>query len=303
MESNVFLELATGHYKIPVHKWIAQDPKGALIICHGMSEHGRRYAPLGEYLKERGFSVYSYDARGHGVSSLRANSTKGHFADKGGWEYFLEDLSSIYDYVAKDQVPIFLLGHSMGSYVALDFCCRNQQVARPLILTGSAYQSPWELWGGLQVARFERFRLGGHNMSPLIQKLTFGKFNSFFKKAKTDFDWLSSDDKEVQKYVEDPFCGFPCSTQSWFDFITAMKKLFSDSQRVKDSQNVKVKLISGADDPLSSGGSLKSLESFLMKKGYQVDKTIYEGKRHEILNETNRHEVYEEIYDWLCSLT
>ena len=179
-------------------------PKGAaravLQIAHGLTEHSARYARLAAALNAAGYAVYANDHRGHGPKAAAADL--GHFADEGGWDKVVGDLWTLNRLIAKEQpgVPIVFLGHSLGSFLGRSFIARHSDALAGVVLSGSSGKPPMIATLGRLIAREERLRLGKRGKSDPIFQMWFGDFNKPFKPARTAFDWLSRDEKEVDAY-------------------------------------------------------------------------------------------------------
>ena len=282
-------------------RWYSdRPPKAALMIAHGMAEHSARYARLAGELVDNGYEVYAIDQRGHGQTAQRG--IQGHYAERDGWSKVVGDLASLNHHIRKQhpQTPIFLLGHSMGSYIGMAYLMQHSCSLQGAILSGSNYQPLPVYKAAALVARFERWRLGPTGRSKLIDFLSFGSFNKAFKPNRTAFDWLSRDPDEVDKYVDDPQCGFVCTTQLWCDLIQGLQQITPVENLAQIDNDLPLLVIGGAHDPVSAGKRLGDLAGALRTAGLkEVELKIYPEARHELLNESNRNEVTHYLRDWL----
>jgi alpha-beta hydrolase superfamily lysophospholipase len=210
------------------------------------------------------------------------------------------------------QLPLILLGHSMGSFLAMHFCQKynsalsNQNAPQisGLILSGSSYSSPSTWRAALIIAQLERWRKGFDHSSALLEKMSFGAFNNAFEPARTESDWISRDHEVVDNYINDPLCGGPLSTQSWCDFLTGMIELTNLTALAKINSKLPTLLFSGQMDPVSNAGKdVTKLKDTLTKSGMEnVAMHLYPGARHEALNEINRLDVFQDIIKWIEGL-
>ncbi|MBC9251598.1 alpha/beta hydrolase [Pseudomonas alcaligenes] len=284
-----------------LNRWqVTGTPRGVLMIAHGMAEHSARYARLAAAMVAQGFEVYALDQRGHGRSAEQG--TLGLYAEQNGWHKVVEDLATLNHHIRQQhpQAPIFLLGHSMGSYIGMAYLMRHSCSLQGAILSGSNYQ-PLALYkAAALIARFERWRLGPQGRSKLIDQLSFGSFNKAFKPNRTAFDWLSRDPAEVDLYVNDPLCGFICTTQLWCDLMHGFQQITPLQNLAQIDNDLPLLVIGGDRDPVSQGKRLADLASALRSAGSQdVQLKIYPEARHELLNESNRDEVTQHLLDWL----
>ena len=301
MSHDSFWLSASDASKLFVNHWLSvQPPKGVVMIAHGMAEHSERYARLAQTLVDQGYGVYALDLRGHGRTAQ--HGVQGHFADQDGWQKVVNDLHSLQQHIRKQhpQSPIFLLGHSMGSYIGQAYLVQHSADLQGAILSGSNYQ-PVALYkvAGL-IARFERFRQGPTGFSALLEFLSFGSFNKAFKPTRTDFDWLSRDPAEVDRYINDPLCGFRCTNQLWIDLLGGLQDITRPENLARIVKTLPLLVVGGACDPVSDGKRLNDLAHALRQSGNpSVALKIYPDARHELLNETNREAVTADLVQWL----
>jgi alpha-beta hydrolase superfamily lysophospholipase len=280
-------------------RWLPEDrPRAVVQIAHGLAEHSARYARLAAALNAAGYAVYANDHRGHGPKAAAADL--GHFADEKGWDKAVGDLWTMNRLIAAEQpgVPIVFLGHSLGSFLGQDFVARHSDALAGAVFSGSSGKPPAIATVGGIVARAERLRLGKRGKSPLIDSMWFGAYNKPFSPPRTAFDWLSRDEKEVDAYVADPYCGFQFTTQLAVDVLDALPGLLSPARLARIRKDLPIYIFSGEADPV--GANLKGLIADLRAAGFtKLTTRVYPRARHETLNETNREEVTRDLIDWL----
>ncbi len=301
MQHHAFWLNSSDATPIYVNRWFAEQPPKALVmVAHGMAEHSARYARLGAALVAAGYELYAHDQRGHGQTAK--HGTLGHYADQDGWTRVVGDLACLNHHIRQQHphTPIFLLGHSMGSYIAQAYLMQHSSSLQGTILSGSNYQ-PVALYRAARlVARLECWRQGPLGRSALIEFLSFGSFNKAFKPNRSPFDWLSRDPAEVDKYVSDPLCGFRCSNQLWLDLLGGLQQITPEHNLAQIDNQLPLLVIGGACDPVSQGKRLQRLANALRQAGNkQVQLQIYPDARHELLNESNRDEVTAYLIGWL----
>lgn len=298
MRADSFRLKADDGADIHVHSWLPDGaPRAAFQIAHGLAEHAARYGRLAQELTARGFAVYANDHRGHGQTA--AADDLGFFAESEGWRKCVGDLWTLNRRIAADHagLPIVLLGHSMGSFMAQDFVADHSEAIASLVLSGSNGPPPAIAGVGRMIARIERLRQGARGKSALLQAMMFGEFNKPFKPARTDFDWLSRDPAEVDAYVADPFCGFAFSNQLAVDLLDALGGLLKPERLARIRKDLPIYIFSGSDDPV--GANLPALADAYRRAGLaNVEMRLYPGARHETLNETNRDEVAADLVRW-----
>ncbi|MBB2494896.1 alpha/beta hydrolase [Aquipseudomonas ullengensis] len=303
MQHHAFWLAASDGAQLYLNRWFTeQPPKAVVMIAHGMAEHSARYARLAEVLVADGFEVYAHDQRGHGRTA--EHGVLGLYADRDGWSKVVGDLASLNHHIRQQhpQAPIILLGHSMGSYIGMAYLMQHSCSLQGAILSGSNYQPLGLYKAASLLTRFERWRLGPNARSKLIDFLSFSSFNKAFQPNRTAFDWLSRDPAEVDKYVNDPLCGYICCTQLWVDLIDGFKQITPVRNLAQIDHDLPLLVVGGDSDPVSQGKRLADLAGALRAAGIKdVQLKIYPEARHELLNESNRDEVTAHLLDWLNS--
>jgi alpha-beta hydrolase superfamily lysophospholipase len=281
------------------YEWLPGDsPLGIVVIAHGMAEHAGRYARFAAALNAAGFAAYGFDHRGHGHTG-QAGGDLGHMGDQDSWNRAVGDLAAVCRLAAGRHPgkPLLLFAHSMGSFMAQQFLYEHGALLAGCVLCGSTGKPPAIAALGRLVTRIERLRLGRRGISTLVQSLSFDAFNKRFQPQRTDFDWLSRDAAEVDKYIADPLCGFPITVQSWIDLLDGLQAIARPENQARIPKELPVFVIAGRHDPVSGGGrSLQQLLGAYATAGLtRVESRFYDQARHELLNETNRDEVTADI--------
>ena len=285
------------------HRWLPdRDPRATLLIVHGMAEHGARYARFANALTDAGIAVYALDLPGHGRTS--APTDLGHFANRNGWSVALASIHAVHSSITErdSKRPLFLLGHSMGSFLAQHYVVEHGAKLSGVILSATSGDLGMLRAIGLALIRAEALIFGRRHRSALAERISFAEFNKKFKPNRTEFDWLSRDDAEVDKYVADPLCGFRCTTGLWIDFLKAGARLNDVARLSRIPKTLPALLIAGSVDPASNGATgPKVLADAYRAAGLKdVTVSIYDGARHELLNETCRDQVTEELREWIA---
>jgi len=282
---------------IQVTSWISPTAKAYIHLCHGMAEHINRYAEFAEHLHQQGFNVICHNHRGHGD-----NEILGHYADQDGWSKTIQDILEVQEQSIKNkELPLFLFAHSMGSFIAQGFAIRHGSRLAGLILSGTNYQHPFMYHAGRMVAKLEKIRLKEGAPSKVMDALSFASFNSHFKPNRTESDWLSRDPEQVDKYINDPQCGFPCSPETWLQLLSGLIEISRKDKLYKIPHSLPMYLFGGEKDPVGRmGKGIPALEQKLRQSGHdKVVSKVYKEGRHEMLNETCKREVYEDVTDWI----
>ncbi len=287
----------------PIAVWVAlpeeKTIKAVFQISHGMSEHKGRYRKLMEYLCQNGFACIIHDHRGHG-ESIRTREDYGYFYQN-GVHSLVEDLHQVTLYAKKrfPNLPFFLFGHSMGSMVVRSYLKKYDGELDGLIVCGSPSYNP-AAGAGRALAGVIGALRGGRHRSGFLQELSFGSFHKKFGETQSKNSWISSQDVEVQAYENDPQCGFVFTANGFRNLYKLMQNTYSSKGWELHHPDLPIYFISGGDDPcLINEKKFKQAVAFLKECGYtDVSSKLYPGKRHEILNEDIRDQVFEDIKDF-----
>lgn len=278
----------------------SKKPKGSILILHGMAEHQERYYDFVNYLINLEFDVYIYDHRGHGKSTKINNL--GFISSDNGFNLIIEDAINISNYIEKNNrsKKFFLFGHSMGSLLARNVI-QTYQKYNGVILSGTTMPPTLILKSGLILSSIIKKFKGPKYISPFLNNLLFGSKKYTRLSHRTAFDWLTRSNPIVGAYINDPYCGFICTVSFYHDLI----KLTSNASNKKKIRQTKhelpIYIISGEFDPVGSyGKEIKKFIILLKKLGFSnISSKLYPECRHEILNELNHEEVYNDIYHWI----
>lgn len=287
-----------------VYKWEPVDIqiKGIVQISHGMAETAKRYERFAKTLTNNGYLVYANDHRGHGQTAGSIEEL-GYLGDDKGFERLVDDIHKLSLIIKEENpnLPLFLFGHSMGSFAAQRYIMLYKDILDGLILSGSNGKQGLALGMGIKLARREIKKHGAKSLSPKLNNLSFGKYNGYFKPNITEFDWLSSDSVEVDKYVEDPYCGTVFTAGFFYDFLVGLKEVEDKRNFNTISKDLPIYIFSGDKDPVGKFGK-GVINLFNRYKNIGVEDIhykLYKDGRHEMLNETNREDVMRDVINWL----
>ncbi|MGN6751481.1 MAG: alpha/beta hydrolase [Intrasporangium sp.] len=303
MQSGTFTIAAPDGTNLHVNRWLPDgSPKAVVQIAHGMAEHSERYARFAEQLTACGYAVYAQDHRGHG-STAGTPEDEGYFADSGGFSTVVDDLHLVTIRAKAEQpgLPCFLLGHSMGSFLARSYAARFGDELDGLILSGTGGDPGLLGKVGQLLATVEGRVRGRRHKSALLNTLTFGQYNKPFRPARTEFDWLSRDEAEVDKYIADTRCGNVFTSGFYADLLGGIAEISSDATVSRVPKDLPIHLVSGSMDPVGDRTKgVQEVASQYRRLGVaDVTTKFWPDARHEVLNETNRDEVSAELIAWL----
>lgn len=278
------------------------EPKGHIHLLHGMAEHQKRYEGFATMLTEAGYYVSSHDHRGHGDTAELNGQLYGYFADKDGFERVVQDVDEVMEAVQAQigEYPLTLFGHSMGSFVARRYTQLHSEKIAKAIYCGTGATTLMHAVGVQLASILTKFK-GAKTPSSVMNVLSFGSFNKGIKNAKTNFDWLSTDEKEVKKYIDDPQCGFVSTNQFFVDLTSGLVKIADEKETARIRKDLPLLLIAGSEDPVGNYGKgiYKVANSYLHAGIENVTVYLFENMRHEILNEKNKQQVYDVVSRWI----
>tara|TARA_R100001143_G_scaffold63387_1_gene70103 strand:+ start:39086 stop:40003 length:918 start_codon:yes stop_codon:yes gene_type:complete len=275
-------------------------PKGVILIVHGLAEHSGRYSHFAKFLNSNNYHVFAYDHRGHGKTDPDHLGVIDHNDE---FNLMVKNLNDVFQYVssAYPNLPIILFGHSMGSFISQRFMQLYDAKPDALIYSGSNGKPPLLLHAGIQISALLKSFFGKDSKSNLLDRLSFGAYNRHFKPNRTDYDWLSRDTDMVDLYVDDPLCGFICSNSFYHQLFKGIQDIHAHPVFADHNPDIPVLLLSGDQDPVSNfGKGIRNLEKIMRKSGVSdITTHLYEGGRHEMLNEINRDEVFDNLLQWM----
>lgn len=288
-----------GEGRIHACRWTPEgEIRGVVQLVHGIAEHTLRYDGFARYLNSLGFLVTAEDHMGHGKSMV----TQGYFA--GGWFTAVEDTVRLLNMTREEfpGKPYFLFGHSMGSFITRTILEKHPEL--PLagaVICGTGWMPAAVLAVGETVCRGVCRKKGEREPSEALEKLVFGGYNKRVEHPRTAFDWLSRDNASVDAYIGDPLCGFTASAGLLRDMLGGIRYNQKPENLRAMNRELPVFFIAGGDDPVGSYGSgvRRAAEAFRKAGMKDVSLRIYPLCRHEILNEINREEIYEDVAQWL----
>ena len=290
-----------GEGQIHACRWIPAGPiRAVLQIVHGVAEYVERYDPFAQFLNEHGIAVVGEDHMGHG-KSIGEEGTQGYFA--GGWETAVADTHALYEQTREEfpGIPYFLLGHSMGSFMARTFLFEypNSSLHGALLL-GTSWQSPAVLTAGKALTEVLVRTQGEKGVSEKVQSLFFDAYSKYFA-GEGPFAWMSKNTVSLNRYLEDPLCGFPLTNGLARDMIDGLRMIQNPRNLDKMIKTLPVLFSSGQDDPVGNMGEgvRQAYEAFRKAGMLNVKMKLYPGMRHEILNEDGREAVQEDLLAWL----
>ena len=288
---------------VPVHavEWFPDSkPQAVLQIAHGIAEHILRYEALAAYLTDRGFAVAGNDHLGHGLSGPEIRLS---FGSEGSWDRVTEDMETLRRRMKKKfpDTPQFLLGHSMGSFLARTYLIRFPGVIDGCILTGTGQPAAALIAAGRFIAMEECFRQGADQPSYLLNALAFGAYNAPFAPNRTTHDWLSVNEQNVDCFLASPLCGGIPTGGLIRELLRGLQFIGKPGNLKRMDLSTPVLFLSGEDDPVGEmGKGVRRVFRMFSRVGMRdLSVRLYEKERHEILNESNREEVFRDLLLWM----
>lgn len=300
-EENIIINSKCDNVPISVTIFVPEtEIKGIFQISHGMAEHKERYYDFMKYLTNNGFVTIINDHRGHG-NSIKNKDDLGFFYDSNA-DYIVDDLHQITLYIKEKYVNknIILFGHSMGSMVVRKYLKKYDKDIDKLIVCGSPSKNPFSNIA-LNFSKFIKKIKGERYRSNFIQKLAFGNYNKNLKNITSPNSWICANQMTVKEYDKDSLCGFTFTANGFENLFSLMRDIYSSKGWKLDNKEIPILFVAGSDDPviISKDKWIESQE-FLKNIGYSnITSKLYEKLRHEILNEENNEEVYNDILDFI----
>lgn len=283
--------------------YLPEKPKAIVQIVHGMAEHIGRYDAFMTYLAENGCIVCGHDHLGHGKTAEN-DEELGFFAEKNGDTLVCEDMFAFGKAVKEEypDLPLILLGHSMGSFIARRTVHLYPEACDALIIMGTGGKNPLSAIG-LGISSLIKATRGEKYISKLVLSVAFSTYNKRTGGEKYSSDWLTCDEKEIKKHDADKFCTFLFTVSAMRDLIRLQTLANSKAWYAEIRKDLPILIVSGAEDPVGNyGKGVEEVYASLIAEGVtDVTRKIYPAMRHEILNELDRQTVYEDILSFISS--
>ena len=302
IKEEFYFDSYCGTNKIHAVKWV---PKGTPVcivqIIHGMAEYVERYEEFAAFLTEHNIVVVGEDHLGHGKSM--GDNPPGYFCEKEPHKVVVENVHILKDMIHEEypDIPYVVLGHSMGSFIVRNFAHKYGKEVDGVIVSATGLQPKMILpIMKVTVAVLTAFQ-GSRHVSKLMDKMAFGTYLKRIKNPKTSFDWLTVNEENVQKYLADDLCGFTF-TLNGFKTLAGLCTGLYDTDKIKSMpKELPMIFLYGDEDPVGEYGAAveKSYQMYVDAGMNQVSKILYPGKRHELLNEDNKLEVMQDVYNWI----
>ena len=289
--------------KIHAIEWIPDgEIKAILQISHGMVEFIDRYDEFAQFLNEHGYYVVGNDHLGHG-ESVSCEDHYGYFCEKSGNKCVIKDIRHLYKITKKKypDVPYFLMGHSMGSFLIRQYLIRYSSGISGVIIMGTGDQPPLLVKGGKLLCKAIAEIKGWEYRSPLVNKLVIGNYNKKFSPCRTSADWLSRNEENVDSYLKNPWCTFVFTLNAFYNMFRGIETLHQKNYFEEIPKTLPVFFVSGIQDPVGDFGKgvLQVYGRFKENGMKDVSIKLYKNDRHEILNECDRELVFKDLLEWM----
>lgn len=297
-----FCESTNGYNQTAYYIYSPKKPTKAVVqISHGMNEYIERYENFIEFLCSNGIAVIGNDHLGHG-DTVFDKDDYGYFSSENGWIYLVKDLYTITK-IAKEQfpdTPIFLLGHSMGSLIVRTYLTKYTDQIKGAILLGTTAPNKFTD-AGIILAKYLCKHKGDKYRPNYLQRILLEIGNIKIKAKRTDFDWVSSDPNAISSFLKCEKCNFIFTCRAYLDILYLQSYVCQKSWVSKIPHDIPFLILSGTDDPVGNyGKGPKALFNTLVMANIQdVSLKLYQGKRHELLNETEKQKIYDDILLWI----
>jgi len=282
-----------------------KEPKALIQIFHGMGEHKERYIPFMEFMAEQGYALYAHDHRKHGKSVL-VEDGYGIFDKNDRWDDVLDDCYFVTRKMLKDfpGKPVIIFGHSMGSIIARQYISKNALVPKAAIIMGTLPPySAGKAAAPLMLARIVKLFTSSTKRSNFLADTLNKPMLKEYGNPRTKFDWLTHDEEIVDKYVEDPLCGYAYTPKFYIEFFKGIIEC-NKSDFISKTKDIPILFISGAADPVGENGAgVERIHQTYNGHGYtQLTLKLVDKARHEVLNETDKESTYDYIKEWVAKV-
>lgn len=303
-KEELYFDSRDGKSRIHAVRYTPEEgaPRGVVQIIHGMAEYAERYEAFAEYLTKKGFVVTGEDHLGHG-KSVPGGGAYGYFCEQDPATVVVRDVhrlkkmtQSIYP-----GIPYIILGHSMGSFILRNYLCRYGTGIAAAVIVGTGMPPGWTVRCSKALAAVQKFLCGGRHVDRLINRAVFGRYNRRVENPRTPNDWISRSAENVERYNADPLCGFIFTVNGFQTLFELIARIQKKENLEKVPGDLPLLMLSGAEDPVGAyGEGVKRAYDSLKSAGVRdIRLKLYGEDRHEILNEPDRQQVMQDIYDWI----
>lgn len=303
MKNEFYFASSDGTNQIHAIEWIPEgEMKAVLQMCHGMAEYIDRYHDFASFLAENGYYVVGHDHLGHGKSAASLDKL-GFFHEKNGNEYVIEDIHQLRKdtQIKYPEVPYFMMGHSMGSFLVRQYIGMYGEGLAGAIIMGTGNQPNFILGAGKMICKLIAQFKGWEYRSKLVDGMAAGGYNKRFEGETDTSGWLSRNPENGARYKDDPLCGYVFTVNGYYHMFSGMAKMNAGEKAEKILKVLPIFFMAGAEDPVGNfGKGVENVYKRYQKCGMKdVEMKLYENDRHEILNELDKEQVYQDILAWL----
>lgn len=305
IKKEFYFDSRDGKNKIHAVRWMpdSQDAAACVVqVVHGMAEYAERYEEFARFMTDRGIIVTGEDHLGHG-KSVGEKGVYGYFCEQDPATVLVRDVHRLKKMTQElyPDLPYVILGHSMGSFIVRNYMCRYGTGIAAAVILGTGMQPMAVLRISRAAAQIQKAFLGSDHVSRLIDKAAFGGYNRRVKNVRTPSDWLTRDSERVDRYIADPMCGFVFTVNGFGALFELIARLYKKENLARIPGKLPVYMASGTGDPVGGyGKGVRKAYDSLRSAGLEnIELKLYEGGRHELINETNRSQVMQDIYEWL----
>lgn len=289
------LEFKTNSFTLKGHKWEIDNPKVIIVIFTGMAEHSGRYNHFASYLNSNGFSVFCLDHDGQGENGELGNPS---------YDFWLKEVDFMHEFIIslkEKGLPIYLFSHSMGSFLAQNYIEHYSNSIEKVVLCGTGYCGAKVKIGKVFASMLVTKR-NLNKKATIVHNLSVGAYEKKVKKGESVNSWISFNEENVKKYDEDELCGVRCTNKFYISFIRGMAKTNKRKNLKTISKKLPILITGGESDAVSNNSKdLMKLYKRYSKFGLNVNLKIYKNMKHEILNEKNNMEVYEDLLNFFIN--